>query len=153
MGLFKHVTPPFHFCMIQRLRQVKFCPDSFRLDRTPWELRPPKFFNFNAKLRIWLRLVTASTAISEFLSAIVVDRLADNRCAKYELPSLITVSTAGTQTWLPRYLTQAFRYAEASLEVPSDRKFEAIRPIFAKFVVRHTLKNRSEFQPPILITA
>ena len=94
----------------------QICPDSFRLGRTPWELRPPKFLNVNAKVRFWLRLVTVSTAISGFLSAIIVQELADNRCAKYELPNLITVSTTGT--WLPRYfvtLTQAFRYAEASL--------------------------------------
>jgi len=116
----------------------------------PWELRPPKFLNFNAKVRTWLRLVTVSTAISGFLSAIIVHKLADNRCAKYELSSLITVSTAGTRTWLPLYfvtLTQSFRYAEASLGVPSDRKFEATVTIFAMFVARHTLQNRSEFSP------
>jgi len=75
-------------------------PYKIWIGRTPWELLQPKLLNFNAKVRFWLSLVTVITAISGFLSAIMVDTLVSNQAAIYELPALITASTAGSQTWL-----------------------------------------------------
>jgi len=51
----------------------------FWIGHTPWELLPPKRLNFNAEVRFWRHLVTASTKISWFLSEIVVDNLPDIR--------------------------------------------------------------------------
>jgi len=75
-------------------------PYRFWICRTAGELLPPKHSNFNAEVRFRRHLVTASTTISSLLSEIIVDNSPDNRSAEYELPGLITASTAGTQTWL-----------------------------------------------------
>jgi len=72
----------------------------FWMCRTAGELLPPKHSKFNAEVRFRRHLVTASTTISSLLSEIIVDNSPDNRSAEYELPGLITASTAGTQTWL-----------------------------------------------------
>jgi len=128
----------------------QFLPYKIWIDRTPWEILPPKLWNFNAEVRIRRHLVTASTTISWFLFEIMVENLRDNRSVKYEHPGLITVSTAGTQTWRHAIslLTQSFRYAYVFLEVASERKFTAIWAILATFVVRHILNTISEFQHP-----
>ena len=87
----------------------QFCAHILWLQGTPWELRPPKMLNFNAKVRIWRKLVTAGIGLSGLLSSIVVDKLADSRCAEYELPTSIAASTAGTQTSLPMQYCQFCR--------------------------------------------
>jgi len=78
----------------------QLCAYIFFLRGTPWELQPPKLLNFNSEVRIWRQLLTTGTTISSLLSEIMVDNIPDKRSAKHQLPSLITASTAGTQTWL-----------------------------------------------------
>jgi len=78
----------------------QLCAYIIFLRGTPWELQPPKLLNFNSEVRIWRQLLTTGTTISWLLSQIMVGNTPDNRSAEYQLPSLITVSKAGTQTWL-----------------------------------------------------
>ena len=78
----------------------QLCAYIFFLRGTPWELQPPKLLNFNSEVRIWRQLLTTGTRISWLLSEIMVDNTPDQRSAEYQLPSLITASTTGTQTWL-----------------------------------------------------
>jgi len=128
----------------------QFLPYKIWIARTPWALLQPKLLNFNAKVRIWLSLVTAITAISRFLSAIMVDKLVDNQAAIYELPGLITALTAGSQTWLATqycHFCRRHHHDEVCLPTPNERKFAAIGTKLAKFVVRHTLKTTCAFQP------
>jgi len=94
-------------------------------------------------------------AISEFVSAIVVDKLADKRRAKHAL--ILNYSLDGGHQNFARHakfhFSSGLRHDDASLVEHSERKFAAIGTILAKFIVRGMLQSMDEFQPPSVLRA